>query len=185
MPYRKVLIKNNNYYHIYNRGNNRNDIFFEEKNYVFLLKRIEENFIKIAELNAFCFMPNHYHLIVKILDEEKFPKAMNKIFISYTKAINIAYQRTGHLFEGRYKCKMVPDNNYLLHLSRYIHLNPKRAGLVNNIIDWKYSSYNAFVNKSKYSFISHEVITAQIDDYSKFVEEYQAEQRLYLKEIVF
>ena len=62
MPYRKQPISNNNYYHIYNRGNNRNKIFLEEKNYSFLLKRIKEIFTFVAELNAFCFMPNHYHL---------------------------------------------------------------------------------------------------------------------------
>ena len=185
MPYRKEPLSNNNYYHIYNRGNNRANIFFEEKNYSFLLKRIKENFTSIAEVNAFCFMPNHYHLIVKILDETNFPKAMNRVFISYTKSINIAYQRTGHLFERRYQYKLIPENNYLLHLSRYIHLNPVRAGLVQKVDDWKYSSYSIFTSNKKHSLIKHEIITEQVENYSKFVKEFQENQNLFVKHMLF
>ncbi len=184
MPYRKQPLSNNNYYHVYNRGNNRDNIFFKEKNYSFLLKRLKEKFTSVAELNAFCFMPNHYHLIVKILDEDNFPKAMNRIFISYTKAINKENNRSGHLFEGRYKYKLVPENNYLLHLSRYIHLNPIRAGLVTNVENWKYSSYNIFVNNKAHNFIKHEIITEQVVNYSEFVKDFQEEQNIYLKDVV-
>jgi REP element-mobilizing transposase RayT len=118
MPYRKQRIVNNYYYHVYNRGNNHGKIFFEKKNYNFLLKRIKENFENVADLIAYCFMPNHFHLIVIILNDDKLSKAVNKTFISYSKAVNKAYNRSGHLFEGRYQYKLVPDNNYLIHPSR-------------------------------------------------------------------
>jgi REP element-mobilizing transposase RayT len=184
MPYRKIPLVNNHYYHIYNRGNNHGNIFFENRNYHFLLNRIKENFKSAAEIIAYCFMPNHFHIIIKISDDEKFSKVVNKTFISYTKAINKAYNRSGHLFEGRYQYKLIPDNNYLLHLSRYIHLNPVKANLVNKADEWGFSSYNVFIGKTNDESIMHSIITDQIDDYESFVNSYQEDDDDYLKDLL-
>ena len=86
-------------------------------------------------------MPNHYHLTVIPLNDGEIEKAMQKISTGYTRAINKSLNRTGHLFSGRYKSKLIPDDNYLIHLVRYIHLNPVRAGLVDRLEDWEFSSY--------------------------------------------
>ena len=185
MPYRKIPLAPHNYYHIYNRGNNRQKIFFEEDNYYFLLRRIRENIIDFSDVLAYCLMPNHYHLLVKIIDEEGFIKGIKKTFISYTKAINKRYNRSGHLFEGRYQYKFVPEDNYLLHLSRYIHLNPVRSKLTNNPANWPYSSYCEYIGKRKIDFIKPEIVLLQIKNYQKFVYSFQDEQGYYLNKLIF
>jgi len=185
MPYRKQPILNNYYYHIYNRGNNREDIFYEDKNYEFFLRRIRENLPGYAELVAYCLMPNHFHLIVYVVNSTDFYKALRKTFISYSKAINQSLGRTGHLFEGRYKYKLVPENNYLLHLSRYIHLNPVRAGLVDKPDKWEHSSYLAYIGKGRDDFIKKEFILEQVKNYEEFVLNFQKEQSYFVKPMMF
>ncbi|HED08148.1 MAG TPA: transposase [Ignavibacteria bacterium] len=185
MPYRKQPIVRGNYYHIYNRGNNRENIFFEDRNYEFFIRRIKENFPGYAELVTYCLMPNHFHLIAYIISDKDFYKALRKTFISYTKAINQFLGRTGHLFEGRYKYKLVPENNYLLHLSRYIHLNPVRAGLVDKPGKWRYSSYLTYIGKQKDDFIKNGIILEQVKDYEDFVIKFQEEQNYFVKPLMF
>ncbi len=185
MPYRKQPIVIGNYYHIYNRGNNRENIFFHDKNYQFFIRRIKENFPDCADLIAYCLMPNHFHLIVYIVSDTEFHKVIKKTFISYSKAINQSLGRMGHLFEGRYKYKLIPENNYLLHLSRYIHLNPVRAGLVDKPEKWSYSSYLSYIKKQKDGFIKNRIILDQIKDYEEFVLSYQEEQNHFVKPLLF
>ncbi|MFC2083980.1 transposase [Bacteroidota bacterium] len=150
----------------------------------FLLRRIHDNFIHSAEVVAFCLMPNHYHLIVKILDEKIIIETILKTFISYSKAINKSYSRTGHLFEGRFRYKLIPDNNYLLHLSRYIHLNPVRAGLVNHPSKWEFSSYLNYIGYREDGFIKHQIITEQVSDYKDFVLSYTVKDYNYIKDLL-
>ena len=141
MPYRLNPSYANQFYHIYNRGNNHENIFFESRNYLYFLQRLLEIFNNKIDLIAYCLMPNHYHLTVIPLNDGEIEKAMQKISTGYTRAINKSLNRTGHLFSGRYKSKLIPDDNYLIHLVRYIHLNPVRAGLVDRLEDWEFSSY--------------------------------------------
>ena len=113
---------------------------------------------------------------------------MQKISTSYTRAINKAYNRTGHLFQGRFKNKLIPNNEYLLHLSRYIHRNPLRAGLVNALDEWKFSSYPMYIEKIKSSLIKPEIIIDQfklLSEYERFVNEFQEDQNYYLKDLLF
>lgn len=147
MPYRKESCDLNEFYHIYNRGNNKYPIFFERENYDFLLQRFLQYFpLAVAEVHAFCLMPNHYHFLVRFIDEIDLSARMKYFGISYAKAINSRYERTGHLFEERFKIKHVDSDEYLLHLSRYIHLNPFFAKLVGKAEDWKYSSYRKYLS---------------------------------------
>ncbi len=185
MPYRKELITKDNYYHIFNRGVNREKIFFEDRNYDFLLKNIVINFKDVAEIITYCFMPNHFHFVVKISDDIKFTKAIQKTFISYTKAVNKSYGRTGPLFEGRYKIKLIPDNNYLLHLSRYIHFNPVKANLVEKTEEWIRSSNLEYIGKRKNNFINTNIILDQVRDYKDFVDSFQEGNNYYLKDMIF
>jgi len=108
-------------------------------------------------------MPNHYHLIAISKEDDAIPKTMQKIATGYSRAINKAYQKSGHLFEGVYKAKLIPNNQYLLHLSRYIHLNPLNANLVNNLEDWQFSSYLDYIGKKHNPFLKTDIILDQFD----------------------
>jgi len=188
MPYRKDPSYENEYYHIYNRGNNYEDIFFEEKNYSFFLSRLSKYFLDQIDIAAFCLMPNHYHLLVKINETGSLEKGMQKFIVSYSKAINTKYGRVGHLFQSRYKSKLIPGNDYLLHLSRYIHLNPVRAKLVSKPEEWKHSSYRHFIGLENISYVKSEIILEQIggfEKYKQFTLDYDEYQNHYVKNIRF
>lgn len=185
MPYRINPSYPDCFYHVYNRGNNFENIFFSEENYHFFLKQLIKYFKSDIDLIAYCLMPNHFHVIAKILIERSLENAMQRFSTSYTKAINKQQGRVGHLFQGRYKSKPIPGNEYLLHLSRYIHLNPVRAGLVRRPEQWEFSSYLEFIGKRKNDQLKHHLITKQINDYHEFVNSYQEEQKFYLKDLLF
>ena len=147
MPYRKERFDVSEFYHIYNRGNNKGRIFFELENYHFFLRQFFKYFPSpSAEIHAFCLMPNHFHFLVRFLEVTDISTRMKYFGISYAKAINSRFQRTGHLFEGRFKIKYVDSDEYLLHLSRYIHLNPLLAKLVLKAEDW---NIQAIINISQ------------------------------------
>lgn len=107
MPRRLITLTADEFYHVYNRGNNKEKIFFEEKNYVFFLERLAKYVQEAALIHAFCLLPNHYHLLIQVLNEEKFIKAFEGFSISYVKSVNKVYRRVGHLFQGRYRAKLV------------------------------------------------------------------------------
>jgi len=137
-----------NYYHIYNRGANKNPIFFEETNYRFLLKRLKKYTGKFSiSMIAYCLMPNHYHFLMRQDADHTIGKCIQSVFNSYTKAINKRYNRTGTLFEGPYRAIHIDDQYYLLYLCRYIHRNPLEANLVKYPEEWVYSNYLEWVDK--------------------------------------
>ncbi len=185
MPYRALPDIKENFYHVYNRGNNYQDIFLEERNYIFFLKKLLSLFGNNISLVSYSLMPNHYHLLIKMNEDNLLGKVMQRFSTSYTKAINKAYNRVGHLFQGRYKAKLIPDNNSLLHLSRYIHLNPVRAKLVAKPEEWEYSSYKDFIlGKSDFN-LEMDIILDQIKDYKEFVNSFQEDQNYYVKKLLF
>ncbi|NJN61040.1 MAG: transposase [Coleofasciculaceae cyanobacterium RL_1_1] len=133
------------YYHVYNRGNDRQAIFFHHENYRHFLRLLRHHLVerKIV-IVAYCLMPNHYHLLV-YLNSEEFSQRMQVFSMAYTKAMNERYERVGSLFQGRFRAIEVQDEAYLLHLTRYIHLNPVKANLVARVEDWEFSSYREYV----------------------------------------
>ncbi|KXK45147.1 MAG: Transposase IS200 like protein [Chlorobi bacterium OLB5] len=150
----------NNIYHIYNRGNNKENIFFEEKNYLFFLQRFRFYLCDLVKVYSFCLMPNHFHILLEVKDfgDDKkinytnkelsqLEKAFKGFFMSYSKAINKAFDRTGSLFQKKFKRKIIHDENYLKSIVAYIHLNPVRADLVNSAELWPYSSYKFFAGE--------------------------------------
>lgn len=150
----------NQFYHIYNRGNNKEEIFLEEKNYIYFLDKFHYYLKDKLNVYAYCLMPNHFHFLIKVNEfsfKNEFPgsskirlspieKSFKDFFICYAKAINKAYNRTGSLFQYKFKRKIISSHEYLVRLVPYIHLNPVRAGLVNDVREWKYSSYNKFIS---------------------------------------
>jgi putative transposase len=102
-----------------------------------------------ADILAYCLMPNHYHLIVKVNSNDFSQKVMCPLGISYTKAINKQEERNGHVFQGPFQLRCVNSDGDLLNLSRYIHNNPVEAGLVNKPSKWEFSSYLDYVGLRK------------------------------------
>jgi putative transposase len=145
MPRRKLTFRSGCYYHLYNRGHNRQNIFFDRQNYLYFLRQLRCHLVEQnIDIVAYCLMPNHYHLLV-YLHSDDLSARMQSFALSYTKAINQRYQRCGSLFQGRFQAIWVDTEDYLLHLSRYIHLNPVKAGLVERPEDWEFSSYQDYV----------------------------------------
>jgi hypothetical protein len=120
-------------------------------------------------------MPNHYHFLIRQDGVELISAFIQRTFNSYTKAFNKSYQRTGTLFEGPFKSIHVEMDNHLIHLCRYIHLNPLEAGLVTNLDDWPYSNYLEWVGKragTLYDVQFVQTYFANPDEYEQFVLEY-------------
>jgi putative transposase len=204
MPRRDVPLVAREYYHVYNRGNNRQPIFFEEENYLFFLRRVRERLLgernpadapssgapevrRFCTIVAYCLMPNHYHLLVSPTDDQ-FSRHMQRFSISYTKAINKRYDRVGALFQGPFQALQVDRNEYLLHLSRYIHLNPVEAGLVKQAQGWEFSSYREYVGLRQGTLPRPDVVLSQFpnrDAYRRFVESYEPGERNLISHLLF
>lgn len=153
MPVKNVELIPGYFYHIYNRAVEGALLFREWKNYEFFLEKVTKYLLSEADILAYCLMPNHYHFLIKITNQY-FSKAMHKLALSYVVAYNIMYNRRGRLFSSPYQRIHVTDLNYLLHLSRYIHLNPVKAQLVQKAEMWDYSSYQEYVGVRESEYIN-------------------------------
>jgi REP element-mobilizing transposase RayT len=119
------------YYHVYNRGAGRGLLFFNPGNYEYclrLVKRYSERY-GVAVI-AYCLMPNHYHFLLRQETDEPLSRFINVLFNAYVQAVSRQQERTGTLFEGRFHHVWVDREEYLVHLCRYVHLNPVKAELV-------------------------------------------------------
>ncbi|MDQ3004237.1 MAG: transposase [Chloroflexota bacterium] len=159
MPRRTTPFIPDIYYHLYNRGNNRQAVFFDPDNYLYFLGGIKKYLIPVVHIVAYCLMPTHYHILVRIKQTSQTSEvlktsevlgrevssqvslAMQKFLISYTKAINKRFERVGSLFQGQFQAKPIQSYPHLLNLSVYIHANPVKDGLVALPEEWIYSNY--------------------------------------------
>ncbi len=136
-------------YHIMVRGINKQNIFLGEVDYLKYISLLEGYKNKIGfELYAYCLMDNHLHLLIKEGNED-ISNTMKRIGVGYVSWFNWQYNRSGHLFQGRFKSEPVENEKYLLTVLRYIHYNPIRAGLVKDIRDYKWSSYREYIGQNK------------------------------------
>ena len=163
------------YYHIFNRGANRQAIFKEQSNYIFVIQNLKK-YSKALNLTiiAYCLMPNHYHLLVRQDGDDPTGLLPQRVFNSYTKAYNQSYSHTGTLFESRFKIKHVDDDSYLVYLCKYIHINPVKAGLVEKPEDWDFSNYQEFLGIRKGTLFDQNFFDEYFynpDDYLAFVNE--------------
>ncbi|MCM8762569.1 MAG: transposase [Candidatus Omnitrophica bacterium] len=128
---------------------------------------------KIVEIICYCIMPTHIHLILKQLKEKGLSLFMNNILNSYTHYFNFHHKRKGPLWESRFKHVLIDTDEYLLHLTRYIHLNPVTAGLVDKPELWEFSSYKEYIGmkRTEYKLCNFkEVLEINPNSYKEFVE---------------
>ncbi|MCX7184075.1 MAG: transposase [Nitrosospira sp.] len=132
-------------YHVTARGDRREDIFEDDEDRQMFLSTLAQVITQFNWIcHAWCLMNNHYHLLIQTPDGN-LSKGMCQLNGIYTQASNRRHQRVGHLFQGRFKAILVDSDAYLLELTRYVVLNPVRAGMVKKPVDWKWSSYRASV----------------------------------------
>ena len=170
-PYR--LQAENCLYHITSRGNDRKKIFSSEQDYQKFL-----DYLKAAKdkfkfyLYAYCLMGNHYHLFLEIT-QPNLSRIMQYINTAYTIYYNVKRKHFGHLFQGRFKSILVEADSYFVELTRYIHLNPVRAKIVDSPEKYRWSSYNAYINNMGSDFVDKtrikELLTMDISTYRQFV----------------
>jgi putative transposase len=131
MPPRMISFTQGHFYHIYNRGSACQPIFFEEENYLYLLRLVKKYALVTGiTVIAYCLMPNHYHFLVRQDSDNPAGLLFQRVFNAYTKANNKKYNRSGTLFQGRYRCILLVKTSHLFQLCRYIHANPVKAGMV-------------------------------------------------------
>ena len=139
----------NTFYHITDRGNRREKIFYSNRDKEVFLKRLKEMLIKYTmTCHAYCLMDNHYHLFIKTT-KPNLSQGIHYLNSVYTNWFRNKHQIIGPLFQGRFKSILVDADNYALVLSAYIHLNPLRAGIVSQLEDYPWSSYLDYLNLRK------------------------------------
>lgn len=151
-------------YHVMLRGNGGQDIFFEREDPGELYRLLAEGTARFEyRVHAFCLMGNHLHLVMQV-GRIRLSRGMQNLAFRYTRWINRRQKRTGHLFQSRYKALLVDRDAYLVELVRYIHLNPVRAGLVSDPLDYQWSGHRAYLGKAEVPWLSTDWVLSQFDD---------------------
>ena len=205
MPRRQEAFPPGSYYHVFSRGVNKAPIFFDERDlqhayelldyyryahpplrFSFLtdlpmprqqeiweeLRRSKEYLVTVL---AFCFLPNHYHCLLKAEVEKGIPRFLQRWQDSLAKYINVRYKRSGPLFQGPFRAVQVARDEQLLHLSRYIHLNPLTSRLVTNrpsLLRYPWSSFGTYTRQKEAGLCSTELVLSFFDsprEYQSFV----------------
>ncbi|WP_306567009.1 hypothetical protein [Flavobacterium lindanitolerans] len=166
------------FYHVFNRGNNGIDLFYDTDCYYHFLRLYEKYMEPVAETYAWCLLKNHFHLLIYIkprneIDSSKLKystvekpnvisasKQFSHLFNAYTQAINKRFKRTGSLFEKPFHRKLVASNDYFQKLVFYIHNNPVHHGFCKNINDYPWSSYGSIISEKPTKIKRKEVIDA-------------------------
>ena len=164
------LIKDN-YYHLYNRSNNKEILFYNQENYLFFLSKYNK-LINYVDTLAFCLMPTHFHFLIKINsnDQNKITRMIGDILSGYTKAINKSLNRTGSLFQLHTKAKPIKSQKHLIALVHYIHQNPVRSKLVSKLEEWEFSSYRDYIGVREGKLTLTEEILSQYKNIDEFIE---------------
>jgi len=207
------------FYHVYNRGVEKRKIFLDTQDYKVFLKNLKtylsepedpsklkftlqgttfkgiprqsKNYYQEVDLVCYCLMPNHFHFLVKQSDKSSLQIFMKSLTVKYSMYFNKKYDRVGQLFQGRYKAALINDDKYLLHLSRYIHLNPSED--TDNLVG-AYSSYANYLGLKKTKWLKSDTILnffnkevalefKKINNYKDFVENYKKDSREILEDL--
>lgn len=185
------FIRNDFYYHCFNRGVDKRTIFVESTDYSRFLNSlsisndpdtlrfktgIKFEADRFVDIINYCLMPNHFHLTLKQVSENGISFFLHRLATSYTKYFNIKHKRSGRLFEYVFKAVEVNTDEQLIHLSRYIHLNPYVAGIVKEPEEYKWSSYLDYLGlSSNIECKKDEVLKLfRSSSYKKFVDDQKA-----------
>ena len=146
-------------YHIYNRGNGKENIFFSKRNYHYFLLQYEKYLSRLLDTFAFALLPNHFHLLVRIKTDypEVVSEQFRKFFISYSMSINREQKRKGNLFQRQFKRKLIDDEKYFYSAVYYIHSNPVHHSIIKNLTEYPYTSYMLFEDESETKLCKNEV----------------------------
>ncbi len=206
MPSRIFPFVNGHFYHIYNRGVEKRRIFEKSWDFVRLTKTMQyyqllgpkprlSKFLlgsilkpdttkKIVDIICYCLMPNHFHFLIKQLKDGGITEFVGKLSNSYTRYYNVKYRRVGPLLQGEFKAVLIESDEQLIHVSRYIHLNPITSFLVKDLRNYRWSSYPEFIGERKDGFCAKQDILnffKSPKDYEKFVlEQVEYAQKLEL-----
>jgi REP element-mobilizing transposase RayT len=172
---KKDIFEEGQCYHIYNRGNNKENIFIEEKNYNYFLEKLKQYIVPIADIYAYCLLKNHFHIVLRIKDREDIPEKFKEkihlpfsnLFNAYSKSINKAYNRTGSLFQEHLQRNRIENENYLKQLIMYVHLNPIKHKFSDHFQTYLHSSYRSYLS-DKQSNIDRKFILELFDDLENF-----------------
>lgn len=166
-------------YHVTARGNRREDIFKDEADFQVYLNMLEEALLYYKEYNytliAYCLMDNHVHLMINT-DVQPLGLLISRIHSIYTKYFNRKYNYVGHLFQGKYHSEIIQRESQLLETSRYVHLNPVKARMVEWPSDYKWSSYSMMIGEKNEKLINSDIIlnyfksNERCELYKRFVE---------------
>jgi putative transposase len=192
------------YYHIFHRGIEKKKVFLDNQDYRMFLYYLKvylqdpkdllikypqlpprlqaKNLTSQITLIAYCLMPNHFHLLLQQSTKDAISKFMKQLLNAYTFYFNKKYERTGAIFEGRYKATRISSDDLLIHVARYIHLNPVVAKLVNDPGTYKWSSQKDYLTDKNKSFVNPKTVLSffkTIRDYQNFVKD----QISYAKEL--
>jgi putative transposase len=151
--------------HITQHASGTEPLFLEDADYLYMLHLMKEILCKFkCKVLSFALMPNHIHLLLKFL-ESNMPYAMKALLQRYAEYFNKKYKRRGHVFSGAYRSALCFDDSYLLAASSYTHINPVKKGLVENPIDYRWSSAALFLNEGeKETFVDYKFILGILDD---------------------
>lgn len=142
-----------NFYHIYNRACGNEKIFVEDRNYRFFMDLFEDRLLDYVDLFCYCLIPNHFHFLVRIKpnpgnepSEIDYARKFGNFFAAYAQSFNHLYHRKGNLFSQNFRRKLIRDTDYLRTVVIYIHRNPLKHGIVDNINEWNHSSYLEYLH---------------------------------------
>ena len=193
MPGRTVPLVTGEYYHLYNRGTEEKEIFYQSRDY----RRFQQTFYyyqftgpkpkfsnsfklktfipkqnqKMVEILCYCLMPNHFHFLVKQVINNGISKFMSLLCNSYTKYFNIKNKRVGPLVQGAFKSVLINNDEQILHLSRYIHLNPVVSKISENVEDYQWSSYLEYATGRDYLCSTKQILSffPDVKEYLNFI----------------
>ncbi len=179
------------YYHLYNRGVEKRVVFLDEQDYrafMLLLRRyllppspLPDSAYHLdlsaeIDLIAYCLMPNHFHLLVKQHTATGITSLMRCVITNYVMYFNQRHNRVGSLFQGKYKARLVTNDTYLQHLSRYIHLNPVKGS---DPLEYPYSSYRFFIQEQAPDWLKPAIVMGSFpspQDYRDYVTDYRVDR---------
>ena len=211
---RNISVSPGEYYHIFNRGVNKQSIFlddFDKVRFLFLvlffqssitfpqIGRVISSYVKhsvfdiddavikeivksrFVEVTSFCLMPNHFHILLKEVEDGGIARYMQRVLNSYSKYFNTKYKKSGHLFQGPYRVVHVQDDRQLMHLSAYIHKNPKKlVRSKNGEMTYKWSSYQDIAKENRWGgLLIYSIIVDRFkdgDEYEVFVKSSAAKE---------